>query len=757
MNDTYLTPGHINPELEILGNKQSFCFNKPYSSIAIQNHFQPIVNIPNLLSLDFTNKDLSGFRFQHITNNNETCGSFSLNYFLHADPIGVPLFTASQTDVVFNVAVRGNDPLIANDFTTKSYVDSTIGELPNSIQLQGDVSGIGVLGIPINIVFNKSLNQIPNSGDLNINNYLLKNVSLPLIGTDGVNKHYVDSHTWTTSQITNFTSSVQSFSLSDFQVPTTTLNIGNQIISNLSDPVSASDAVNLLYMQDYVTNHGGTGTVTNITAGTGLSGGTITTNGTIAIADVGITPGSYSWPSGLNINAQGQVIGASSGLQPFTSLIAGTGISISQGGGQANISLQNSGVSQGWYSLPTLYVDTIGRITSISSGSIPIIDINAGTSGTLSSSRMSVININNGTNGQLNISRLQNYPYNSSLYLNGSGGWSTPTTTISIPLYLNTSSATDGIYITNSNSSAYSTGYVVQTNNGYDVQFGFNNLTNEGYVWSSNASYIKFGTNSTKWLDITPNGYIRHFGIANFYKDNGAPFNNNLWIKPREYWLTGLNTSARRGPNDSYPLLFDVGDTEVGGSAIAMHGDFIQLVQSFDDLGIIFTDSDSGGVWYSWQSYIGWDGNLYVSSSKKKKYSIRKKSHKDYLARLNKLNIYSYGLKCRINDEDDDKVKERKYFKNKKLNIGLLSEEVKEVFDNCVDLYKPIEIDKGNSVDFNKVTNKYKPKDETNYISNRNAKKEVLNINYNNLLCYTILAIQELSNKLEKLENRRIK
>ena len=60
----------------------------------------------------------------------------------------------------------------------------------------------------------------------------------------------------------------------------------------------------------------------------GLSGGTITTSGTLALANVGITAGSYTWPTSLNINAQGQVIGASAGSQPFTTLIAGTGISL---------------------------------------------------------------------------------------------------------------------------------------------------------------------------------------------------------------------------------------------------------------------------------------------------------------------------------------------------------------------------------------------------------------------------------------------
>jgi hypothetical protein len=58
---------------------------------------------------------------------------------------------------------------------------------------------------------------------------------------------------------------------------------------------------------------GGSGTVTSITAGTGLSGGTITSSGTIAIASTGVTAASYSCPSVVQVNAQGQVVSITSG------------------------------------------------------------------------------------------------------------------------------------------------------------------------------------------------------------------------------------------------------------------------------------------------------------------------------------------------------------------------------------------------------------------------------------------------------------
>lgn len=191
------------------------------------------------------------------------------------------------------------------------------------------------------------------------------------------------------------------------------------------------------------------------------------------------------------------------------------------------------------------------------------------------------------------------------------------------------------------------------------------------------------------------------------------------------------------------------------GAGIIMNGDYIQMYQTFDNLGIIFTDEDSGDLANTYVSYINSSGNLIVYSSQNAKFSIRKKQHKNYLDRINQLNVYSYAYKYQINDNDREEQKERKYWKNKKLTIGFVAEEVNNLFDNCSDGYKTITVDGDNKEEFNNLTKNYVPKCcEEEVAKKKNENRQGPGVNYNSMVCYSILALQELTemvNQQQKL------
>jgi len=102
------------------------------------------------------------------------------------------------------------------------------------------------------------------------------------------------------------------------------------------------------------------------------------------------------------------------------------------------------------------------------------------------------------------INTLSGYPSNSSLFLNGLGSWSVPV----FPNLITTNNPIFSITLNNTNSASTGTGLLVQNNGVSRAEFGFNNSTNEAYVWALGTASLKFGTADTLRMQLLNNGTL---------------------------------------------------------------------------------------------------------------------------------------------------------------------------------------------------------------------------------------------------------
>ena len=240
-------------------------------------------------------------------------------------------------------------PTVATDAATKAYVDNMTGGLV----WRASVTNLAASDPGVASNSGNRFVDLTNWSGLGLNNIVLSNgtawslagtsttkdavfASVPANGYVFNGTNWVQFNSGTAYTFgSSFTNTANTITLAADGVASAHLAAGSVTAPKLAAMGATSGQVLAYNGTQWAPSSASSGTVTSVVAGTGLTGGTITGTGTVALANTTVTAGTYA-RANLTVNAQGQLTGASNGSAINLATEVSGVLPLAQGGTGAN-------------------------------------------------------------------------------------------------------------------------------------------------------------------------------------------------------------------------------------------------------------------------------------------------------------------------------------------------------------------------------------------------------------------------------------